>query len=86
MRFVEALQIILIYLAFENATGNGGVITQTAKLVPNDGTAYDNFGYSVAISGDTAVVGAYLDDVKGSASGSAYVFVLNGTGWAQVTK
>ncbi len=55
---------------------------QTAKLTAADGAAYDYFGSSVAVSGDTVVVGAYGDDDKGSNSGSAYVFVKPGGGWA----
>ncbi len=49
-------------------------LTHTAKLTAADGAAYDYFGCSVAVSGDTVVVGAYGDDDKGSDSGSAYVF------------
>ena len=52
----------------------GQVITEDAKLLPTDGEAFDNFGFSVAISGTTAVVGAYLDDDNGDRSGSAYLF------------
>ncbi|MEE8154107.1 MAG: FG-GAP repeat protein [Phycisphaerales bacterium] len=48
--------------------------TQIAKLLPDDGAADDRFGISVAISGTTAIVGAFLDDDNGSSSGSAYLF------------
>ena len=47
---------------------------ETAKLLASDGTLYDRFGYSVAISGTTALVGAYGDDDNGSSSGSVYIF------------
>ena len=47
---------------------------QIAKLLPDDGAAFDRFGVSVAISGTTAIVGAYLDDDNGRLSGSAYLF------------
>ena len=47
---------------------------QLFKLLPDDGAASDEFGRSVAISGATAIVGAYLDDDNGSQSGSAYLF------------
>jgi hypothetical protein len=50
---------------------------QQAKLTASDGAADDLFGSSVAISGDTVVVGAPNDD---SSRGSAYVFVKPGTG------
>jgi hypothetical protein len=54
------------------------LFTQRQKLVANDGGADDTFGGSVAISGDTAVVGAYGD---GNYRGSAYVFVRSGSSW-----
>ena len=62
---------------------SGSTITQQQKLVANDGAAYDQFGSSVALDGDTLVVGADWDDDKGSASGSVYVFVRSGTTWTQ---
>lgn len=46
----------------------------------------DNFGVSVAISGNVAVVGAFQDGDSGSSSGSAYVFRRTGTSWAQEAK
>jgi hypothetical protein len=65
--------------------------TQRAKLLATDGAADDNFGGSVAISGDTVAVGAYGDDDKGSYSGSAYIYTRNvvgslTAGWTQRTK
>ena len=54
--------------------------TQLHKLVASDAAVYDYFGYSVAISGNYAIVGANGDDDGGSASGSAYIFnVSTGT-------
>lgn len=43
------------------------------KRTASDGTAADYFGISVAVSGDTAIIGAKYDDGGGSNSGSAYV-------------
>jgi len=60
--------------------------TQEAKLLAGDGAAGDEFGRSVSLSGDTALVGAYLDDDNGNDSGSAYVFVRSGTSWTQEAK
>ncbi len=54
---------------FDTTTGS-----QIAKLLPNDGATFDFFGTSVAISGATAIVGAYWDDDNGFNSGSAYLF------------
>ena len=57
--------------------------SEEAKLTASDGLTLDEFGFSVAITGDTAVVGAPLDDVGFSDQGSAYVFVRSGTTWSQ---
>jgi hypothetical protein len=53
-----------------------------AEVTAPDGVPGDEFGYRVAIDGDTLVVGAWLDDtVAGLRSGSAYVFVRSGEIW-----
>ena len=73
---------------------NGTTWSQQAYLKASQVTARDEFGYSVAISGDTVVVGAIYEDgntpgVNGAANeaqtdaGAAYVFVRNGTTWTQ---
>jgi hypothetical protein len=50
---------------------------EVAKLIAGDTEFDDEFGYSVAISGDTAVVGAPFDDQAGEPNfGSAYAFRL----------
>jgi hypothetical protein len=56
---------------------------QQAELTAGDGATSDYFGYSVAVSGDTALVGAYADDLAGGDQGSAYVFTRAGTTWSQ---
>src|SRR5215831_16114733 len=58
--------------------------TEVKRLAASDGVSGDDFGFSVAIYGDTAIVGAPFDD-----SGSAYVFQRNQDGtdqWGQVKK
>ena len=47
---------------------------------------WTSFGYSVAISGDQIVVGAYKDDDNGDGSGSAYVFKKPTSGWTNMTQ
>ncbi len=60
---------------------------EQAKLQAADIAADDQFGVAVAISGDTAIVGALFDDDNGSASGSAYVFVRDGNNmWTEQAK
>ncbi|CAK8713901.1 MAG: FG-GAP repeat-containing protein [Candidatus Electronema aureum] len=57
------------------------------KLTADDGAAGDEFGVSVAVSGDMAIIGACHDDDKGTDSGSAYVFVrAAGGSWSQQKK
>jgi len=66
---------------------SGMTWTQETKLVVADGAEDDRFGLSVALSGDTAIVGSYLDDVGANANqGSAYVFTRSGTAWTQQSK
>ncbi|MEI9938955.1 MAG: FG-GAP repeat protein [Pseudomonadota bacterium] len=63
-----------------------GAWTLQQKLTASDGAAGDSFGYAVALSGDTAVVGAYLADGAAADSGAAYVFARSGSGWTQQAK
>jgi len=65
---------------------SGTTWSEEAKLTAADGASGDQFGFSVAIDGDTAVVGAPYDDDNGTDSGSAYVFVRSGTTWTQQAK
>jgi hypothetical protein len=64
-----------------------GTWSQQAKLIASDGAAYNWFGFSVSVYGDTALIGSQGDDVKGTDSGSAYVFIRDETGtWSQQAK
>jgi len=65
---------------------NGDSWIQQSKITASDGVAGDNFGSSVSISGDYAIIGAYKDDDNGSNSGSAYIFHRNGNSWDQQAK
>ncbi len=56
---------------------DGASWSKQVKLIASDGAADDGFGWSVCISGDYVVVGALWDDVNGSSSGSAYIYLLN---------
>ncbi|MBN1868947.1 FG-GAP repeat protein [Candidatus Sumerlaeota bacterium] len=65
----------------------GTTWTQQQKLAASDAAFADSFGSSVAISGDTAVVGAKDDDHPGADdAGSAYVFTRTGTSWTEDSK
>ena len=58
-----------------------------AELLAENSPAWDLFGVSVALAGDTAIIGAFNDNTPaGVAAGSAYVFVRDGMLWAQEAK
>jgi hypothetical protein len=61
-------------------TRSGGAWSQQAALTAADGAAGDYFGWSVALSGATAVVGA---DGSNTFTGAAYVFTGPGGTWSQ---
>ena len=61
---------------------SGTTWSEQAKLIASDAAVLDWFGSEVALSGDTALVGAMWDDDAGTESGSAYVFVRSGTTWS----
>jgi uncharacterized repeat protein (TIGR01451 family) len=80
--------------AYVFVRGAGGW-SQQAYLKASNTEAGDEFGYAVAISGDTIIVGAPLEDGNATGangnqsdnstpdSGAAYVFVRNGSTWSQ---
>ena len=71
---------------------NGDTWVQEQKLVASDRAANDLFGYSVAISGNYAIVGAHGDNEDAAGlnymdrSGSAYIYYFNGASWIQQQK
>jgi FG-GAP repeat len=73
---------------------SAGAWSQQAYLKASNTGSGDQFGYSVSISGDTLVVGAWLEDSgttgvnstpdeSASQAGAAYLFVRSGTTWSQ---
>ena len=68
-------------------TRSGNNWTQQVKLTADDGIESEHFGGSVAIDGDTAIVGAHLADVgANSGQGAVYVFTRSGSNWTQQAK
>ncbi len=65
----------------------GGAPTQEARFAPDDGDDGDQFGWSMALDGGTALVCAPTDaDPNGPRAGSAYVFERTDGGWEQAAK
>lgn len=67
---------------------SGSTWTQQALLTASDAQSDDNFGVSVAISGDGnyCIAGAMYEDEGGFNAGAAYIFERNGTTWTEVKK
>jgi hypothetical protein len=65
---------------------SGSTWTQQARLTASDAQQDDEFGYSVSIDGDYAIVGAHEEDTNGAEAGAAYVFYRSGTSWSQQQK
>ena len=78
---IKKLLIVLLLLAGLVSTVQALSPVEEAKLIASDWEAWDEFGFSVAISGDTAVVGSYYRD-----SGAAYIYERTRAGWVETAK
>lgn|GEM_PF-681080 len=69
--------------AYVFRNGGGSWVLEN-KLLASNGASPDNFGWSVAVSGDVIVVGALRDTVASVVTGSAYVFRYDPvSGWLE---
>lgn len=87
--------VIFVGAPYATINGNGGQgavyvfdngdngWSQTAKLVASDGSGNNNFGWSVAVSGNNIIVGA---PAAHALQGIAYIFTLNDSGWTQAAE
>ena len=77
-KFTLAVAVCVLTVA------TGGTWSRQVHLFPDDGAVSDRYGNSVAISGNTIVVGAQEDvTAAGINAGSAYVFTRSGGTWIQ---
>jgi hypothetical protein len=95
-RYVCAVIGCLCYTAFTLPVTYAGTLQQ-AYLKASNTSAGDNFGWAVAISGNTAVVGAreagnditrinsHQSNNSGNRTGAAYVFTRSGDSWSLQT-
>ena len=70
-------------------SAEAALMTEVKKLLASDAQADDEFGFSVAVSGNIAVVGAFLEDAEGTNAGAAYLFKRDEGGadtWGELTK
>jgi len=68
-------------------TRSSGTWSQQAKLLASDGAASDWFGFSVGLSGATALIGAQDHTVSGTLhAGAAYVYDRDGSNWSETAE
>ncbi len=81
MKRITSLIIIGFSFIYSiNANALTPTITEIDKFIASDGVPLDRYGASVAISGDTAIIGAWGDDDLGADSGSAYIYTRDANG------
>ena len=74
-----------VYAYVEPAAGWTSTSAFDAKLTAFDGSTGDGFGATLAISGDTIIVGAFNAKIAGSRQGALYVFEMPASGWASTS-
>jgi hypothetical protein len=65
---------------------DGEAWNHETTIIGSDSGPQDQFGTSVAVDGDTIVVGAPGEDDAGPSSGAAYVFGFDGVTWTELAK
>jgi hypothetical protein len=82
-RLVSVIAVSLLAMLVDRVPAATPTAHEVAKLLASDGAELDLFGASVAVDGDTAVIGAYSDE---NTTGAAYVFVRSGGVWSEQQK
>lgn len=76
-RRVTALAVVTLAIAAPGTPAAGQCnLNELTRLTANDASVEDYYGWAVAVSGETMMVGAINDDDNGSQSGSAYIYHL----------
>lgn len=79
-RIISILAVGLSLFFINTAHAVPPTTTEVAKLVAFDAAPMDYFGKSVAVDGDTALIGAPGDDDLATDSGAAYIYVRDAAG------
>ena len=84
----DAGTVYVFAQSLSSSDGISKIWTEKTKLYASDASVSDKFGTSVSLFGDTALIGAHLDDDKGSNTGKVYVFTRSRvtTLWTEQTK
>ena len=88
-RITVATTLLVLVLLVAVTPALAAQFALETKLTASDAAAGDVFGArasNTSLDGNTAIIGAYLDDDAGNSSGSAYVFVKDETGWSEQAK
>ena len=64
----------------------GQAVCQEARLTASDPGVFESFGFSVAVWGETALIGAEWDREIATEAGAVYVFRPEGTSWVEMQK
>lgn len=81
------IRIVTDFSAKRKILKNFGRLFQIFTHIQSDGADTDRFGWSVAVSGETAIVGSHFDDIGTNTNqGSAYIFARSGTTWSEQQK
>ncbi len=71
-----------VYVFERPVTGWPSTMTQTATLLPNNGTAEENFGVGISLDKDVVVVGSFKNTNGNFQQGIAYIFEKPASGWS----
>ncbi len=69
--------VLMVSILTLGLTAGSTWAVEEFKITADDAAAGDQFGFSVSISGDYAIVGAYFNDDDSVSSGSAYIYSFN---------
>lgn len=83
IRTVPAVIIAVILIGTATQTTNAQYAQCETKLLASDQGEYSNFGYSISLSDDVAIVGACDHNYNGVWSGTAYIARYDGTNWVE---
>jgi hypothetical protein len=83
---VGDVNLVGTYFDADRLASFHGTLEAESIVSGSTGSVGDSFGKSVSISGNYAVIGAYLDDTKATDAGAAYIFFWNGSAWTQQAK
>ncbi len=74
IRLLIIVGSLSVWMFGPSPLASGQTACRETKVTAFDGGVFQSFGYSVAVSGETALIGAQWDNDNGTQSGSVYVY------------